>query len=244
MIWPEAAFSARQTPLEDPGVAARLPVQAILGYGALTASGEPANRALSWDGSERSSRDKAVLVPFGEFFPLQSEFPGLWSSVFRVFGFKRDLSSVTQERSDAVLSLAGVRFGTYICYESVFPRIARAAAQGGAQVLVNLSNDGWFGVGQGIDQHFQMGRLRAIETRRYLLRAGNVGITAFVNARGEVEASLPRFQEGTLRGTFRLLEGETPYVRFGDWPLGLCLLLAFLTRRFSLKRHLGSVVQP
>ncbi|MBC7647146.1 MAG: apolipoprotein N-acyltransferase, partial [Pseudopedobacter sp.] len=97
--------------------------------------------------------------------------------------------------------------------------------QAGADVLVNVSNDGWYGVGSGIDQHFQMGRLRAIETRRYILRAGNVGITAILDQRGNVTAEIPRFTQGTLRGSFKRLEGQTPYVILGDWPLGVALLL-------------------
>ena len=86
----------------------------------------------------------------------------------------------------------------------------------GARVLVNVSNDAWFGFGQGARQHFYMGTLRAIETRRYLLRGGNDGVTAAVDPLGRTLAELPRGKRGALTARYGERTGITPYVRFGD----------------------------
>ena len=226
VIWPESAVDNSMLPLDNPNLTAQLPERFITGYGTYLDPTSSANRVISWDGSRvLSSYDKHFLVPLGEFFPFQKELPGVWSALFTAFGFPNGLMKTVSVENDQALELGGKLYGAYICYESVFPQVSRAAVQAGADVLVNVSNDGWYGVGSGIDQHFQMGRLRAIETRRYILRAGNVGITAILDQRGNVTAEIPRFTQGTLRGNFKRLKGQTPYVILGNWPLGAALLL-------------------
>ena len=131
----------------------------------------------------------------------------------------------------SALRLPDTDAAVYICYESVFPHVTRQMVAQGAEVLVNISNDAWFGRGQGARQHFEMGNMRAIETRRYLLRAGNDGITALVNPFGEVEARLPRGVQDTLLVDYRLREGKTLYVRFGDV---LIILLAVFALGFGV----------
>ena len=132
------------------------------------------------------------------------------------------------------LTLNGVLYGAYICYDSVFPRVARALAAQGAQVLVNPSNDGWY-QGWGVQQHFNMGRVRAIETRRWLVRSVNNGVAGSVNDLGQ---PIQTVQDGTELRTLdvrpRLLTGTTLYVRLGDWPalmLALGMILYGMTRR-------------
>jgi len=240
VVWPESAVSNSQLPIGDPRVAALLPKKFISGYGITLNSDTYANRVLSWDGKRiTSSYDKHFLVPLGEFFPLQKELPSVWNVLFTAFGFPNGLMKANTVADDKALELGGERFGAYICYESIFPQVSRAAVLAGADMLVNVSNDGWYGVGSGIDQHFQMGRLRAIETRRYILRAGNVGVTAILDSRGKVQAEIPRFEQGTLRGEYKRLEGETPYVKLGDWPLIAALLLIVWTlakpRRYEFR---------
>jgi len=240
VVWPESAVNNVQFPLNDPKVAALLPKKFITGYGTYIDRTSSANRVISWDGTRViSSYDKHFLVPLGEFFPLQKELPGVWNVLFTAFGYAGGLLKTVSVVDDKALELGGERFGAYVCYESIFPQVSRAAVLAGADVLVNVSNDGWYGVGSGIDQHFQMGRLRAIETRRFILRAGNVGVTAILNSRGVVQAEIPRFEKGTLRGEYKRLEGETPYVKLGDWPLIAALLLIVWTlakpRRYEFR---------
>ena len=178
--------------------------------------------------------DKVYLVPFGEYFPLIQPLAPIYRTIFGWFGYPL-LQSRPPGQTVAPLSVAGTLVAAYICYESVFPQIARTMVAEGAQVLVNISNDAWFGFGQGARQHFFMGNLRAIETRRYLLRDGNDGITALINPLGQVEQLLPRGERGTLTVRYGERSGLTPYVRFGDLlVLGLALavpVIAFLRRR-------------
>ena len=180
--------------------------------------------------------DKVYLVPFGEYFPLIGPLEPIYRTIFGWFGYPL-LQSRPPGQAIAPLSIAGTSVAAYICYESVFPQIARTMTARGAQVLVNISNDAWFGFGQGARQHFSMGNLRAIETRRYLLRDGNDGITALVNPLGQVEAELPRGERGALTVHYGARRGLTPYVRFGDLlVLGLALyvpLAALVRRRVS-----------
>ena len=101
--------------------------------------------------------------------------------------------------------------------------------RGGANLLVNISNDAWFGRTAGAEQHFQMGRVRAIETRRYLARAGNDGITAVVDPLGRVTARFPRGARAAFRVRVGVSEVLTPYVRLGEWvPLTGALVVAVL----------------
>ena len=181
--------------------------------------------------------DKMYLVPFGEYFPLIGPLEPLYRTIFGWFGYPL-LQSRPPGESVSPLSVAGTSVAAYICYESVFPQIARTMTARGAQVLVNISNDAWFGFGQGARQHFAMGNLRAIETRRYLLRDGNDGITALVNPLGQVEKELPRGERGALTVRYGERRTLTPYVRFGDLlVLGLALYvpLAALVRRRSAR---------
>ncbi len=172
--------------------------------------------------------DKVYLVPFGEYFPLLGPLEPVYRTVFGWFGYPM-LQSRPPGQTVAPLSVAGTMFAAYICYESVFPQIARTMVAEGAQVLVNISNDAWFGFGQGARQHFLMGNLRAIETRRYLLRDGNDGITALVNPLGQVEKELPRGERGALTVRYGERSGLTPYVRFGDLlVLGSALAVPFI----------------
>jgi len=121
------------------------------------------------------------------------------------------------------------RLAAYICYESVFPQVQRRQVADGARLLVLGTNDAWFARGAGAEQHFDMGRLRAIETRRWLLRAGNDGVTAAVDPLGRTVARLERGVAGTLTAPFALETGLTPWVRLGGWTpaaLGAYLLAA------------------
>lgn len=180
------------------------------------ATGDSFNSAYSLSDARVLSRyDKRYLVPFGEYFPATPVLRPVYSTVFGWFGLEFYQGRTPGARTTP-LELPGTRVAAYICYESVFPQIVRTMTARGAQVLVNISNDAWFGSGGGARQHFEMGTLRAVETRRYLLRAGNDGITALVDPLGRTRAELPRGERGALTVRYGEQGGLTPYVRFGD----------------------------
>ena len=178
--------------------------------------------------------DKRRLVPFGESFPWSSGLGPVYAFFFRAFGFEGGLGSRTPGTAYMPLAM----YGAFICYESVFPEVARALVRNGAEVLQLGSNDAWYGPSFGGLQHFQMGRLRAVETGRWLLRVGNDGVTAIIDPYGRVTARIPQRTAGFLAGEFSFLQGQTWYVRLGDWPVLLALVLWMLGLRIRAKSNI------
>ncbi|MFC4425499.1 apolipoprotein N-acyltransferase [Deinococcus navajonensis] len=181
-----------------------------------------ANRVVAWDGTRvTSTTDKARPVPFGEYYPLRRALAPFWSLIERSINIS--LESVPAAENLRPLTLGGVTYGAYVCYDSVFPWVSRQLSNKGAQVLVNASNDGWYD-GWGVEQHFLMGRVRAIENRRWVLRSVNEGVAAVIDDLGRPRQVLRR-GEGIIHARYRLLSGQTVYQRVGDLP---ALLLAAL----------------
>jgi apolipoprotein N-acyltransferase len=186
------------------------------------------------DGKPTGRYDKVLLVPFGEHYPFHERIPkGLLKKV--------DIGVGDYSRGGRVkpISAGSVLLGPYICYESLFPDIARAQALSGAHVLFNLTNDGWFGTSLGPTEHFHLGRLRAPETGRFLVRAGKTGVSAIVDQRGRVVQKIGLFERGVIVADVPLVEGLTPYTIFGDWPAALSALILALALGYTLlaQRH-------
>ncbi|WP_189005480.1 apolipoprotein N-acyltransferase [Deinococcus malanensis] len=229
VIWSESAIQSEE-------MLRQAPPGGLYGAWAFEVD-ERANRVLSWDGKKvLSSTDKARPVPFGEYYPLRQEVAPLWNLIEQQIGFY--LVSVPAAQALSVLTLGGVRYGAYVCYDSVFPWVARQLSNKGAQVLVNASNDGWYD-GWGVQQHFMMGRVRAIENRRWVLRSVNKGVAAVIDDLGRPRRTLDR-GEGVIHARYRLLEGQTTYQRFGDLPAlvlaGLMVLFGVLIERSERRR--------
>jgi apolipoprotein N-acyltransferase len=170
--------------------------------------------------------DKVHLVPFGEYLP----FPQL-------FGFAGGLTKEVGEfkagSSRAPVEAGSERLGVFICYESVFPDDVRQFADQGAQVFVNISNDGWYGDSGAYAQHLNQTRMRAIENERWILSATNTGVTASIDPYGRTVTRLPRKERGALVAPYALTSVTTFYTRHGDWFAYLCAIIsagALLTR--------------
>ena len=170
--------------------------------------------------------DKVHLVPWGEYVPFKSVFSFARSLTHEVGDFSRGA-----ERT--VFTLHGRNFndekvGVFICYESIFPDEIRLFALNGADLLVNISNDGWFGESGAPGQHLNMARMRAIENRRWVLRSTNTGVTAAIDPYGRVVASEPRNIRGSLRARFAFAAATTFYTRHGDWFAWLCAIISLV----------------
>lgn len=161
--------------------------------------------------------DKIHLVPFGEYVPLRKwlTFAGKLTA---------DIGDFTPGTEYRVGDLAGGTFGVFICYEAVFPDAVRRFTANGAELLINISNDGWFGRSAAPAQHVMMARVRAVENRRWLLRDTNNGFTLDVDPYGRTVAALATDVRGELDAPYDFKSGLTPYVRFGDWLPWLCVL--------------------
>ncbi|OFW08297.1 MAG: apolipoprotein N-acyltransferase [Acidobacteria bacterium RIFCSPLOWO2_12_FULL_59_11] len=173
---------------------------------------QPLNSELLLDPTGRpvSQYDKMHLVPFGEYVPLKN---WLWFA-----------DNLTAEVGDfvpgdrvVVSTLPSGRLSGLICYEAIFPNLVRQFARDGAEVLVNISNDGWYGSTSARDQHLLMARMRAIENARYLLRATNTGITAVIRPDGRIASQLPPDQPAVLEAKWAFQSRLTFYARYGDW---------------------------
>ena len=172
---------------------------------------------------------KYHLVPFGEYVP----FEGLLRGLIAFFDLPMSSSSPGRASQPNIESHVG-EVAMAICYEIAYPESMRKKATQAA-VLATISNDTWFGASLGPHQHMQIAQARAQENGRYLLRATNNGVTAIVDHLGRQQASLPQFEASTLRGTFAVMSGRTPYNRWGHWPglmaCLLCFVLAYRQRR-------------
>lgn len=194
---------------------------------------QPVNAALliHGNGAPGQRYDKVHLVPFGEYVPLPGwiqHLGGVGKMVAQAGDFLPGHRSVLFQY-DGPGPPGGYRFSALICYESIFPRLARRAVALGAQWLVNLSDDGWYGHSSARAQGLEMARMRSIETRRWLLRDTNNGITAIIDPYGRVTAQLPLGEQGALHGSFAARSDTTFYTRHGDWlPLICTILIAVL----------------
>ena len=172
------------------------------------------------DGSWGESYAKMHLVPFGEYVPLAP----LLGFVNRIA--RGAIGDFLPGDRAVVVRADGLSPGTGICYEMVFPELVRRFPRSGADLLANLTNDAWFGTSSGPHQHFQMAVLRAVENRRFLVRAANTGISAVVDPRGRVLERTGLEETRVLTAEVRPVRGRTLYTRAGDvFPI-LCVILA------------------
>ncbi|MFN7971343.1 MAG: apolipoprotein N-acyltransferase [Acidobacteriota bacterium] len=165
--------------------------------------------AIDGDGRVAGRYDKQHLVPFGEYVPMQR-------LLFFAEKLVREVGDFGRGSGPAVLDVAGARVGSPICYEIVFPEICRAFENAGADLLITLTNDAWFGHSAAAEQHFANAALRAVETRRFFVRCANTGISGVIAPSGRVEKRTPIFEEATFVADVALLSGRTPYARTGD----------------------------
>jgi len=163
--------------------------------------------------------DKVHLVPFGEYLP----FPQLFAFAG---GLTKEVGEFQRGASLTPLDAGGERFGTFICYESIFPDEVRQGPLQGAQVLLNISNDGWYGDSGAWKQHLQQTQMRAIENDRWLLAATNTGMTASIDPFGRIVAATPRKVRTGLMAPYALSTGTTFYTRHGDWFAYLCAIIS------------------
>jgi apolipoprotein N-acyltransferase len=191
----------------------------LLGVVARTPQGAYLNSAVlvSPEGRLVTRYDKVNLVPFGEFVPWPFDF---------VKRITNEAGDFTPGRQIVVSPIDGHKLGTFICYESVFPNFVRHFVADGAEVLFNISNDGYFGKSAARLQHLEIVRMRAAENRRWILRSTNDGITGTIDPAGRLRGTLPLYTEAASRTGFSYIQERTFYTRFGDWFPILCAVVA------------------
>jgi len=236
LIWPEvpapfyfyddAGFRELAT-----GLARAIRASFLLGTVAYTPQGAPLNSALllSPAGEPVDRYDKINLVPFGEYVPWPFQFAG---KITKEVG---DFQPGTRVVTPAV---GEHKIGAFICYESAFPALVRRFVQNGAEVLFNLSNDGYFGRSASArEQHLLVVRMRAAENSRWIVRATNDGITTAVDPAGRVVKRLPSFVETAGEMPYSYRTEQTFYTRHGDWFGWSCALLGAIAAAAGIIRQ-------
>lgn len=247
VVWPEAAIPALYSRVEPylDGMAdwARAnDTEVMLGILRGGPDGTGFQNTLVALGEPPEFYFKRHLVPFGEYFPV----PGFVRDWMRLMSLPY-VDATPGPPEQPPLGVAGERIAVTICYEDVFGA-EQLHSLPEATLLVNISNDAWFGDSIAPAQHLQISRMRAAEAGRYLLRATNTGITAVIDPRGRVVESLPQFEAGVLESTVQGFTGATPYARVGNYPVvtGAALVLAVtlgggvVARRWAAARSSGS----
>jgi apolipoprotein N-acyltransferase len=179
------------------------------------------------DGTPEGRYDKIHLVPFGEFVPYRDLF-------FFAKKLTHQLVDLQRGRERRVFVADGHTFGVFICYESVFADEVRLFAKNGAQVLVNISDDGWYGDTSAPWQHLNMARMRAIENDRWLLRDTNNGVTTAIDPYGRVTVSAPRHMITSLAARYGYTSDLTFYTKYGDVFAYACCAVVIAALLFSL----------
>jgi apolipoprotein N-acyltransferase len=183
------------------------------------------NSAMVFDaeGKPMGRYDKIHLVPFGEFVPFEKLLFFAKKLTGRVSKFDRGTDRSAYRLQDQTGQMR--RYGIFICYESVFADEVRHFAANGAEVLVNISDDGWYGDTSAPWQHLNMARMRAIENRRWILRDTNNGVTAVIDPYGRVRQSIPRHQADALPAQYGFRDDVTFYSAHGDVLAWCCAIL-------------------
>jgi len=181
------------------------------------------------DGSDGGRYDKIHLVPWGEYVPFKQLF-------FFASNLTQGVGDFDRGTTRNIFRSGGHSYGTFICYESVFPDEIRQFALNGAEVLVNISNDGWYGDTGAPWQHLNMVRMRAIENHRWILRATNTGITTAIDPYGRIRERAARHERTAIDVGFNYESELTFYTRHGDWFAWLCAWITILLAIFAMLR--------
>ncbi len=237
VIWPETAtpFYFQHNP-----VLSQLVIKDIIAAGADFLIGSPSflyktssidyyNSAylIGSDGAIRGKYDKAHLVPFGEYVPWGEYLPFLGKLVEQVGDFKSGESGKT-------LPWRNNHLGVLICYELMFPTLARTQVCNKADLLINITNDAWYGDTAAPFQHFSIAVFRAVENKRSLIRAANTGISAFIDPTGRIIAPTPLFVEAVAVRCAPVIREKTFYTRHGDLFAQICLALSLIVVIFQI----------
>ena len=191
-------------------------------------------KMLSPEGDLVLRYHKIRLVPFGEYVPMQPLITLGGRVAAKLVQQVSDFSPGDAPRTGLV---DGRRIGAFICYEAIFPDLVRQFTREGADLLVNVTNDAWYGRTSAPHQHLAMAAFRAVENGKYLVRAANTGISAVVDPRGRVLERTPLFEPAALVRDVPLVPGQTFYSRHGDVFAWACFAAALVLTLQSLRRH-------
>ncbi len=210
-------------------------------------------QTITSDGRALPRYDKIRLLPFGEYVPFRAVLGSLVPAMVGDFtpGTKAMVHSLQlntqlaivqneqETQGEIVLQRTTnfVKIGTFICYEAAYPNLVRQFVKNGAALLINISDDAWFGNSAGAEQHLQHARMRAIENSRDIVRVTNSGISTLITAQGKIVAPLPMFTATSHVWTAETSRVATPYTKYGDWFAMSCVIISALALIASFLYH-------
>jgi len=174
--------------------------------------------------------DKIHLVPFGEYIPLSN-------LLFFIGSLGEGIGDFKSGKEIFNFSLPQGKFGVLICFEIIFPDLCRQFAKKGANFLVTITNDAWFGRTSAPYQHLAIAAFRAVENRVFIARAANTGISAFIDPKGKIVSQSRIFSEETMSGTIRIMKERTFYTQYGDVFAWICSALSVLLLGYILAQR-------
>ncbi len=189
---------------------------------------------LSPQGNLHGKYDKVHLVPYGEYVPLRTFFPF-------VSALAAGIGDFSEGRGFHPINMGDRKIGVMICYEGILPEAGRMYKNEDAELLVNITNDAWFGKTSAPYQHLSMSVFRAVETRLYLVRAANTGISAIVDPTGRIISQTSLFQKAEISGNVRFVKVPTIYARCGDWIVFASFAVLFVILLWRLKGRINHV---
>jgi apolipoprotein N-acyltransferase len=198
------------------------------------------NRAylVSGDGKVASYYDKIQLVPFGEYVPMRPLVGSLVNRIVHGFG------DMIPGREQTLFNVKGAKLGVLICYESIFPDLTRRAVKGGADVLVNITNDAWYGTSSAPYQLLAMSAMRSVETKVPMVRVANTGVSAVIEPDGRITARTPLFRRGTEIEDVTWTPARTVYAAVGDLFSEICFVLTVVGVLLAAMRPPASDASP
>lgn len=225
IIWPESAIPIAKQDAEDflnslDMTAKKNHVAFITGIPIRDDDSNNYYNAVIVLGDGTGAYEKQHLVPFGEYVPLAYFF----QKILNVFHIPMS-NFISSQKSSSPLEMHSIKMATFVCYEIAFPEQVFHQAKN-THVLLNVSNDGWFGNSIAPAQHVEIAQMRALETGRPALLVSNNGITAFIGPNGKIQSEAPAYQATVLTHLLQPVKGTTPWLRFGMDPILLILLIA------------------
>lgn len=249
LVWPETAipfYFQDLSPLSERLLAFTSNQQLFFGAPAIDPyNGNIYNRLFFFDFKNKTKDaiffyDKEHLVPFGEYFP-DLPLPKVFEELMGDFGgFSK---GVNNELITIVKNKQNYKTGVLICYEAIFPEIAREQIKKGANLFINVSNDAWYDISSAAKQHLDLSILRAVEQNRFLIRTGNTGITAFVDPYGRVMASTKIFTDETLSGIIQYRYDKTIFYYIAPFifPSTSIILLIFIIIAYRQRKKISPI---
>jgi apolipoprotein N-acyltransferase len=245
IIWPEAAIPAYYHQMQDyinglSRLAINNDFKLLTGIPVWDENTENFYNSIVLIGNDLDFYYKKHLVPFGEYLPLKF----LLGGIVKILNIPMAYFSSGPDKAP-LIDTGNYKIGISICYEDIFGNEVIQALPDAA-LLVNVSNDAWFGDSVAPHQHMQMARMRAMETGRYMLRATNTGVTAIIDEKGRILSSSPQFIPASLTGEVKLFTGHTPYSRLGNYPviiyclavLGIMVYIANSSKRINTQNRI------